>query len=101
MTRRLFGATTLTVRIGETQFHVMNGLSRRDPRRLAQQPMHVLGHDDVSVDAHLEAAAHLLQNLEKQIVDRRRIEARPPMVAGEGHENNTRVRIFLRSTVVD
>jgi hypothetical protein len=48
--------------------------------------MHVLGHDHISVDAQGEVAAHFFQNLEKEIVDGRRVEPSPPVVTSEGHE---------------
>jgi hypothetical protein len=48
--------------------------------------VHVLGHDHISIDAQREPTTHFLQNLDEEIVDGRRVEASPPMVASEGHE---------------
>jgi hypothetical protein len=48
--------------------------------------MHVLGHDHISVDRQGEAPAHLLQNLDEEVVDGGRVEPSPPMVTSERHE---------------
>ena len=64
----------------------MNGVGEQPGSRFAQQQMYVLWHDDKSIDGHLEAAAHSFQNLNKQLVELRRIETRAPVVASEGHE---------------
>jgi hypothetical protein len=46
----------------------------------------VLGHDHISVDAQGDALAHLLQNLEKEVVDGGGVKASLPMVTSERHE---------------
>jgi hypothetical protein len=46
----------------------------------------MLGHDNVSVNPQGEAGARVFQNLDEQIIDRRRIEIVPPVLAGKSHE---------------
>jgi hypothetical protein len=54
--------------------------------RFADQQMNVLGHDHVSVNVHLELAAHALQANGKQVLDRCGREERMPVRTGEGQE---------------
>ena len=64
----------------------MHGVCQKPALRLAQQQVHVLGHDHISVDAQGEAAAHFLQHLDEEIVGGGRLEPSPPMVTSEGHK---------------
>jgi hypothetical protein len=53
---------------------------------LAEQQVNVLGHDHVSVDAHLELAPHAFQTKREQIVNRDVDKIGPPTIATEGDE---------------
>ena len=65
--------------LGERQLQIVHSICQKSALRLTQQQVHVLGHDDVSVDAQGEATAHLFQNLDEEIVHGGRIEPSPPM----------------------
>ena len=55
-------------------------------RRLADQQMHMLGHEHISRNHQAVASAHLLQGVLEAGVSRLVVEQRPPSIATEGEE---------------
>lgn len=73
---------------GKRKLQIMDSVSECGRLRFAQQQMHVLGHDDVSVDEHVEAEAHVFQTDEEEIVTLHGTEVLFATITTEGHEVN-------------
>ena len=72
--------------LGKRQFEKMHRIGQSFRTRLANQQVNVFGHDDVSVNAHLEAQSHAFERLNKEVIDMRRCEVRAPLVTTECEE---------------
>ena len=57
--------------------------------RLAEQQMNVLGHDDVSEDAHFVSTPDTFQRGRKCLLRFGRVEERASLITGEGNEVRT------------
>ena len=64
----------------------MNGVGERQAVRCTHQQVNVVGHDDVSINAHCEATAHALEAIKEEIASRGIGEVRSAVVAAESDE---------------
>ena len=64
----------------------MHGIGQRSLLRFADQQMNMFRHNHVSVNAHSEAASHVLQTRNHQVIGIRRIEIGSSAIATEGEE---------------
>ena len=75
-------------------FQRLDGIGEHAPLRFAEQQVNVLRHDDISVNAKPEIAAHSLQrDLENALGGG--CQQQPPVIAGKRHE--VAVSGFLKS----
>ena len=79
-------AAKRTQALGEGELEKMDGVGERAGDRFADQQVDVFGHDNVSVNEHLEAAAHRFEAHEKQIVALGGAEILLPTITTKGYE---------------